>query len=324
MNKEIKSKKNNLLILIVALILLSGIAGYYYFFDSDEENSNLTSLSGTEDLGKFVILVLGTDKDEKGKSRSDTMMLVFVNTYTKQIQIISIPRDTKVHLEEKGRRKINAAYVYHGIEGTKDTVENLLKVDINHYVTVDLDGFINLIDILGGIQIDVQEDMYYVDKAGELYIDIEKGKQTLDGRQAMHYVRYRDRIYADIGRIERQQKFIKKVLNKAKEIGIIWKIPAIIQELYQNIETDMGISELLNIGKRFRAFDFSEVKIDMLPGEPKYIEKISYYVMDEEATKKMIEDVMNYENKNELEEEKVDEVQAEEEIKPVEGPSGGN
>ena len=137
--------------------------------------------------------------------------------------------------------------------------------------------------------------MNYVDKAGELYIDIKKGEQILDGRNAMYYVRYRRYVDGDIGRIKKQQKFIKAILKKIKDFGIIWKIPSIIQEIYKNIKTDLGIKDLMSVVNRFREFDINNVEVDTLPGEGKYIDKVSYFVVDYDKTQKIIEKIMRYE-----------------------------
>ncbi|MFA5479951.1 MAG: LCP family protein [Candidatus Muiribacteriota bacterium] len=292
--------------LVILVTVVSAVSYYFYFYEKPSKKSNLISLGRAGDLGKMIFLILGTDNDIRGRSRSDTIILAFVNTYTKKIQILSIPRDTMVEIEGRGTRKINAAYVYGGIKGTEEAIEKLLNIEIDHYVVVDIDGFVNIIDILGGIEIDVEEDMHYIDKAGELYINLKKGTQVLDGRNAMYYVRFRDKISADIGRIGRQQKFIKQVMEKTKEIGLIWKLPSIIQELYRNIKTDLGIKDILNVVKRFRDFDFSQVKVDMLPGQPDYIDKVSYYVTDIEKTEETIEEIMRY---------KADTIEKEKELK---------
>ncbi|MFW5782285.1 MAG: LCP family protein [Candidatus Muiribacteriaceae bacterium] len=287
-------KKGKALPVFLFIVALASVAAIYYHYFSAGNDDGLVSVR-TKDLGKMIFLLMGVDNDPRGRSRSDTMMLAFVNTYTKKIQLLSVPRDTKIFIEGRGDRKINAAFVYDGIEGTEKAIEELLDIEIDNFVKVDINGFINIIDILGGVDINVEEDMHYIDKAGELYINIKKGRQHMDGRTAMYYVRYRDKVYADIGRIKRQQKFIKEMLSKMKSVGIVWKLPDIIQEIYRNIETDMGIKQILSLIRRFRDFDLSEVKVDTLPGDAKYIDKVSYYVHDDEETRRLIEEIMRYE-----------------------------
>ncbi|PLX15347.1 MAG: hypothetical protein C0601_13280 [Candidatus Muiribacterium halophilum] len=306
MKDEKMSKGMNIFLSILTLGIIFAI-GIYFWPSKEINHTGLVSVGAGKDLGKMIYLIMGVDDEKKGNPRSDTIILAFVNTYTKKVQLLSIPRDTKIFIEGKGDRKINSAFRYGGVELTKKVIVELLHLDIDGYFTVNIDGFVNIINILGGVKINVEDDMYYVDKAGELYIDIKKGEQVLDGRTAMYYVRYRDKIYADIGRIKRQQKFIKEILRKIKDIGIIWKIPSIIQEIYKNINTDLGIKDVMSIVKRFRDFDIKNVQVDTLPGEGKYINKVSYFVVDYDKTQKIIEKIMRYEaDKSEKEDENRD------------------
>jgi LCP family protein required for cell wall assembly len=292
-----KGKDNKLKVFLFSSLIFAGMLLILWIFISPDKKSNgLISSDSGKDFGKMIFLLLGVDNDPKGDNykRSDTMMLAFVNTYSKKVHLLSIPRDTKIFIEGRGDRKINAAFRYGGIDMTRKSIEDLLEINIDHYMTIDINGFVNIIDILGGIDIEVEDDMYYVDRRGELYIDIKKGYQHLDGRKSMYYVRYRDKIYADIGRIKRQQRFLKVMLEKMKKIGIVWKLPSIIQEIYHNIETDLGIKDIINIMKRFRDIDLAKVGVTTLPGEPKYVDKVSYYVHDHEKTGHLIEDIMEY------------------------------
>ncbi|MCK9475772.1 MAG: LCP family protein [Candidatus Muirbacterium halophilum] len=295
LTKNNKTKK--IMVFIGSTLLFICIVFLLWFFKTDNQNSNgLISSDSGNDFGKMIFLLLGVDNDPKGDNykRSDTMMLAFVNTYSKKVHLLSIPRDTKIFIENKGDRKINAAFRYGGVEMTRTAIEELLEIKIDHFINIDINGFVNIIDVLGGIDIEVEDDMHYIDRRGELYIDIKKGYQHLDGRKSMYYVRYRDKIYADIGRIKRQQKFLKVMFEKMKKIGIVWKLPSIIQEIYYNMDTDLGIKDIINIMKRFRDIDLGKVGVTTLPGEPKYIDKVSYYVHDHGETSHLIESIMEY------------------------------
>jgi len=308
------SKGMNIFLSVLTLSIIFTIG--VYFWPSEEVKGGLISVGSGKDLGKMIYLIMGVDNETRGKPRSDTIILAFLNTYTKKIQLLSIPRDTKIFIEGKGDRKLNAAFRYGGVELTKKVITDLLHLNIDGYFTVDIDGFVNIIDILGGVKINVEQDMNYVDKAGELYIDIKKGEQVLDGRNAMYYVRYRRYADGDIGRIKKQQKFIKAVLKKIKDFGIVWKVPSIIQEIYRNIKTDLGIKDLISIVNRFREFDIKNVEVDTLPGEGKYIDKVSYFVVDYDRTREIIEKIMRYEADKETDKlENKDEIGDTEEVK---------
>jgi LCP family protein required for cell wall assembly len=141
-----------------------------------------------EEDSKQVILVLGGDYRKGEVGRTDTILLVFLDTKEKTVHILNIPRDTYVNIAGKGiKTKINHAFAYGGVDMAKETVENFLNIEIDHYVDTDFDGFVSLIDALGGVQVDVEKRMYYPAEN----IDLQKGLQTLDGEQALAYVRYR-------------------------------------------------------------------------------------------------------------------------------------
>ncbi|MCK9467742.1 MAG: LCP family protein, partial [Candidatus Absconditabacterales bacterium] len=178
---EVLTKNNKIkkiIVFIGSTLLFIGIVFLLWFFKSDNQNSNgLISSDSGNDFGKMIFLLLGVDNDPKGDNykRSDTMMLAFVNTYSKKVHLLSIPRDTKIFIENKGDRKINAAFRYGGVEMTRTAIEELLEIKIDHFINIDINGFVNIIDVLGGIDIEVEDDMHYIDRRGELYIDIKKG-----------------------------------------------------------------------------------------------------------------------------------------------------
>lgn len=236
----------------------------------------------------YTVLVMGTDKMD-GINRSDTIILGFLDVKKKKASALFIPRDTRAHIPDIGIRKINAAYALgslkkfggNGVEKARQTIEDFLGVKIDFYAKVDLDGFVNIIDALGGITVRVMRNMNYVDKAGGLYIDIKKGLQVLNGKKAMQYVRFREKKKGDIGRITRQQKFIKAVLKKVKSPAILLKIPRIMSIVYDNLSTNMDLMtmfRLLNCYKRIRSL--SDLTLVTLPGVPRYINKRSFYIAD--------------------------------------------
>jgi len=210
---------------------------------------------------RFIILMAGTDL-KIGSNRTDTIMLSFFDLTKKRISILSLPRDTLVKIPGFGLRKLNAAYslgsLYHknGEKLLLKVIKNFLGIVPDYYLIIDLKGFVELIDVLGGVEITIKRRMKYEDKAGGLKIDLYPGKQLLNGEKAMEYVRYRDKKEADLGRIKRQQKFLKAIIKKFTHSSSYLKIPELLSTAFKHLKTNMSFStglmianELKNIGK---------------------------------------------------------------------------
>ncbi|MDD5089479.1 MAG: LCP family protein [Candidatus Wallbacteria bacterium] len=240
---------------------------------------------------QFTILVAGTDMAYHGQ-RTDTMFIGFVFPETRKLELFSLPRDTFVDIPGRSSKKLNSAYASGGVELLKKTVENNLGIKLDHYVVVNIDGFVHIIDILGGIDLEVEQDMDYDDIRGNLHIHLKKGHQHLDGEKAMQYVRFREKLFADIGRIQRQQKFLEAISGKFKEVDILWKLPALIREVRNNVKTDLSYEDILKTVNQYSDFDKRNLRMRILPGTADYIEKISYYLPDIEAFHRQVEEIL--------------------------------
>ncbi|PKK91768.1 MAG: hypothetical protein CVV64_03645 [Candidatus Wallbacteria bacterium HGW-Wallbacteria-1] len=237
---------------------------------------------------RYTFLIIGTDK-MFGINRSDTMILTFLDVPTRKVTLLFLPRDTRVDIPDVGIRKLNAAYALgslkkYGSDGVGkacEVIQNLLDIRIDFFVKVDLDGFIKVINALGGITMDVGMDMKYRDVRGGLDIDIRKGLQVLDGQTAMEYVRFREKLRGDIGRIDRQKKFMKAVVQKLLSPAILLKIPRLVEIIQENLETDIKPMMMLTIANMFKHFDRSrDLTLMTLPGEARYVDGKSYYIAD--------------------------------------------
>jgi LCP family protein required for cell wall assembly len=244
------------------------------------------------DDGILTVLLLGCDMREgESVGRSDTIMLAFVNMEGGSINLLSIPRDTRVELAEgKGTTKINHAFAYGGVALTRKTIESFLDVEIDRYVIVDFEGFSDIIDALGGIDYDVEQRMYRPSEN----IDLQPGFQHLNGYNALAYVRWRGTATADIGRIERQQKFLKTVLEQVMSAGTIFRLPQLANTVNDAIQTDFSLKELSAIINLYK--DLSEVSFnsDMLPGEGEMINGISYWQYYPTQTKELVEQMQDF------------------------------
>ena len=246
---------------------------------------------------KTTVLIMGVDEREDDVGRSDTMMVATIDPETNQAALLSIPRDTRVKVGNRGFDKINAAYAYGGVKLSEKTVENFLGIDIDHYVTVNTHAFVDLVDAIGGIDIDVEKRMYYEDPwddDGGLVIDLYPGFQHLDGADAVTYVRYRD-SEGDIGRVKRQQKFIAAVVDKLTSPAIIPKVPTLIKETFDAVNTDLSMRQMLELAGSLADAYKNGIEMDMVPGHPLYIDDISYWIPDVEMVRLSVADTLGIE-----------------------------
>ena len=269
----IKNKRNWLIGLIV-LLILTGISTSFLINDKFSAIKN-----DPFSTSKLNILVVGYDSSINGPPRADTIMIASVDLATKDIGVLFVPRDTRVKIPGYGIGKINASHAYGGIELTDKTLEKFLDIPIDYYVETDFNGFSDIIDSIGGVNIDIEKPLNYVDKAGGVNIDLPAGKNIhLNGGEALDYVRYRGPVKADIGRIQRQQKFIKAVMDKILKPDIIVKLPDIYKNVTDAVNTNIPLKDVSPFIKLAKNTELNSLEIDMVPGEPKYINEVSYWL----------------------------------------------
>ncbi len=263
---------------LLGMLIIGGCA--FSFLDGSSGKSQSTNALTPVTGGKINILVLGVDEREDDVGRSDTTFVVTIDKSSKKVSLLSIPRDTRVAIPGHGWDKINHAYADGGAGLSKKTVENLLGIPVNYTVTISFSGFVKIIDALGGVTIDVDKRMYYsdpYDDNGGLLIDLKPGLQHLDGKTAVQYVRYRDEE-GDIGRVTRQQKFMKAVLQEAGKPQVIAKLPELIKEFAGAVRTDMPVSEMLQLIPLAHDAAQQGLNADTVDGTPVYIQDVSYWL----------------------------------------------
>ncbi|MDJ0633772.1 MAG: LCP family protein [Xenococcaceae cyanobacterium MO_188.B29] len=199
---------------------------------------------------------------------SDTMLLLRFDPNAEKLTILSIPRDTRVNLDDHGVEKINIANEYGGPALATEAVSNLLDgVKIDKYVRLNIQGVEKLIDALGGVTVDVPKDMKYTDFSQHLYINLKKGKQHLDGDKATQFLRFRYDTYGDISRIQRQQMLMRSVVEQTLKPATIVKVPQILSVIQSHLDTDLTIKELMALGNFASKTERSDVQMFMLPGD---------------------------------------------------------
>lgn len=292
-DKKNKSSYVKYILILVVVFILSGMVGAFFAnalvdnkpdYNEDDKKGMLVAND------KATVMIMGVDERADDVGRSDTLMIATLDPDKNQAALLSVPRDTRVKIKGHGFDKINAAYAYGGRKLTQETIESLLNTHIDHYIKINVHGFTKIIDALGGIDIDVEKRMYYEDPwddDGGLYIDLQPGMQHMDGKTAITYVRYRDEE-GDIGRIKRQQNFMKAVMDKLVSPTIIPKLPAIVSAVSDSVETDMSVSEILSFLGTLQDAKDNGLKSEMLPGKPVYIEGISYWVPDISKTRQIL------------------------------------
>ncbi len=196
------------------------------------------------------ILILGVDKRSEGESgvegtRADTIMLARIYPKSGDIKLVSIPRDLLVEVSPGEEGKINAAYAYGGVSGTRSAVEHFANVRIDHYTVVDFEGFEQVVEAIGGLGIDVDENQV------PPHWKVKDGVQQLGGQKALIYARYRDTPGGDLDRIRRQQEVLAALRSKAFRWRSVERLPRITRAVADNVETDMSFTRIASLGKTF-------------------------------------------------------------------------
>lgn len=223
------------------------------------ENSRSEQGGASEDAGLLEqlsnvsgepqnVLVMGVDeRPERGSevegTRADTIMLVRVYPDTGRIKVLSVPRDLLVEVEPGVWDKINASYAYNGASGTISALEELTGTYVDHYAVVDFVGFEEIIDSMGGVRMDVDEEVV------PSQWNMGEGVQRLNGRRALIYARIRSTEGGDLDRIRRQQEVLAALRSQAFKWRSVKKFPEITHTLVENIETDLSVVETASLGK---------------------------------------------------------------------------
>ncbi|GAV24148.1 hypothetical protein ciss_00810 [Carboxydothermus islandicus] len=293
-NKKKRRRKVLLLSLLTLLFVVGTAFAYFYFTMKDvftpprTQGNNIAIAS--EKPGRVNILLLGVDDrhSKNRKERTDTIIFASIDSNLKKVVLVSIPRDTRVNIPGHGWDKINAAHVIGGIDLTKQMVSDLLGKPVDYYVLVNFEDFKKIIDTLGGVTIDVEKNMYHADEY-PYTINLKKGRQHLNGEKALMYVRYRSDALGDISRTQRQQKFLKALAEQALQPGTLLKLPKLIPEVIQMVETDMSTKDLMSLLAFSRELNKDSIITQTLPGYFYNYNGISYWQADLEAAKNLVD-----------------------------------
>lgn len=257
-------------VLFVGLGVYNAIGSVYNEITSIYQgyNDRKTARTGPIDPkfdGYTNILILGVDNGEEGLQNADTILVLSFSNDTGKSRLISIPRDTWVEADS-AQGRIGTFYGWGGASLMVRHVSALLGISIHQYVVIDMNTFADLIDILGGVDIYVEEDMDYEDPESGLEIHLTQGYQHLDGYEAQKYLRFRGERLGDVGRVQRQQKFIKSLYSKVLQLETIPKLPAIADIFQTRMETSAEIFDSAHLANVLRRMSSDPPATTMLPG----------------------------------------------------------
>lgn len=308
-----QKRPNNFLKFIVLVVLL--VFGACYLINSqirrDFTPKDAAVNYAAKDLNfhfsprRQNILLMGIDVASNSSNpfkgnRSDTMLLISIAPYGKNINVISIPRDSKVYIAGKNKPdKINHAFAFGGARLAVRTVEETFGIKVNHYFAISNDGVIKMIDILGGLPIYIEKNMKYDDYAGKLHINLKQGEHVLTGKETEGYLRFRHDSYGDIGRIRRQQWFFNALVSRLKDPTVIVKLPELLKILPDYIQTDLSGYEVAKYLGMAKGADISTLQIATIPGSPSTKGIVSYWIIDPAKTQDLI-NKMVYRNHSDI------------------------
>jgi LCP family protein required for cell wall assembly len=198
----------------------------------------------------------------------------------RHMALVSLPRDTRISVPGHGDHKLNAAYALGGPALTRQTVEQAAGVTVDHTVVVNSTGLAALVDALGGARVTVPQRMDYDDTAQDLHIHLQPGERLLDGRQAVGFVRYRSDGKGDLGRLQRQQTFLKALTRQAATLGSLRRIGAIGAAFHRSLQTDLTPRQILALAYTMPGLSGADISASTLPGTPRYLHGVSYYIAD--------------------------------------------
>ncbi len=325
-----RNRKKKIRIVLTFLFIIAIFVGVGFYYASQVYTASYQDLERGEksdlreeavDIGKdpISILLLGVeDYSTNGEAgRADTQIVMTLDPETKEMTMTSIPRDTRVELSEEkvgqyaGSHKINATYSLGELSGygaeklAVETVEDYLGIPIDTYATVNFEGFIEIVDLLGGVTIDVEEG-FWERSSIDYYkiIEFEEGPTKMTGEEALAFVRMRKRedVALSYPRDERQRQFIKASIDQAISAGTIFKVGQISDVVGQNISTNLSPREIYAIQKAFSS-DKADTKTINIEGTNERLEDgLFYFVPDEESlenVKDKLQDKLNYNGSDE-------------------------
>jgi LCP family protein required for cell wall assembly len=270
-----KTKAFKWTVSIFAVLLLTIVGVYAYNIgsfindiqteqkDPSQKGVEVEEWTGTDPVN---IVLLGVDnRDNDEHPRSDSIVVVSIDPETKKAKVMSVMRDLWYKIPDGyGYEKINAAHALGGPDLTIKTLKDLLQIPIHYYAKTDFQGFIGIVDAVGGVEIDVEKPLHYADD-GVYDIHLDPGRQLLDGKKALMYVRFRYDALADFARTERQRKFMVALADKMATPATLVKLPKILNAIEPYLETNIKSGDMLKLARLALEVDSSNIETLQVP-----------------------------------------------------------
>jgi LCP family protein required for cell wall assembly len=283
-------------IILLVVIIALGVWGFFWL-RSKEARMKLPAAAAVLDPKESgqpeTTLVIGVDKGSvpgEVESRSDILMLVSVSPDGKKSAVISLPRDTRTTIAGHGTQKINAAHAFGGTALTIKTVSEFTGLPINHFVEIDFNGFKQIVNAIGGVKMNIPKAIH--DKyAG----DVPAGDVVLNGDQALALVRARYSMASgDLDRVKNQRNFLQAMLGTVSRQRNPFKVMSVVDAVSKNVKTDLTFLKMLSLGRRLHG---GNTQMSTVPGEPKIMGGLWYYIVDMPAFRQMLS---TFESKQEV------------------------
>lgn len=303
------------LIFFIVLLIILGFRHYNklknphdLFTPKEKDNEKIEDEDGIDINGQFDrntinIMLVGLDRNtDRSKTenvfRTDTNILVSINLEKETVDMLSIPRDSYVTIANRGmKEKFNSAFVYGYLDGKEDrtasgyknmldTTKNLLGgLPIYYYIGVDMDVVVEIVEALGGVEIDVPQDATDAKRG----VHVKKGLQIMDGETLLGYARHRRLKEGDIDRVRNQQNIIMAIFNTLKKSNKFKSLPKIYKSLTDNIDTNMNFNQLSALALFAKDLNKENIKMHMLPGDFGEYNHISYWIVDQNKRVELVE-----------------------------------
>lgn len=291
--KKRKWKKRIMIFFLFILLIASATAFYVYHSVNkalDGESLNSEKRAGNLNFGQkegFTVLLLGVDKREGDQGRSDTMILASVQQDS--VKMLSIPRDTRVEIAEKGTEdKINHAYAFGGVSMAAKTVEEFLDVPVDYYVDLNMEGLESLVDAVGGVDVDSPFAFSY---GGDHFT---KGTIHLTGSEALNYARMRyEDPNGDFGRQERQRQVIQAVIKKGTEPQTVLKYGSVLGAIGSNVQTNLSLGDIAAIQRNYGSAR-NRIESETINGSGEKIDGVYYYIVPEQERNRLSEELKEH------------------------------
>ena len=262
-------------------------------------NEAAVSNKGKKVDDEILVLLVGVDasqnKENPEPTRTDTIMLCKINSKTGKVDLLSIPRDSRVKVRDEFT-KVNHAHAYGGIELTLKTLRDFLGLDIDYYAEVNFEAVENIVDSMGGVNYKVPEGVI-INADG---VNIKPGMNKMNGKEVLTYLRARS-IYenADLGRVNAQQQFLKAMVNEMVKKSKSISMTSLVESYFKDVKTNLPMATMLDIASKISNFSSDKFSTYTVPGTPSMIDGISYYIPDFEKTWEIVDKVFSkYKLKN--------------------------